>query len=256
MDEVIRFFREVWETLRNGGFPDLGIWSYVLLALLAATEGPFSVLLGAAAAAGGYLRADWVYLAAVTGNLAGDCAWYWVGFAGKPHYIARFGRWLGMHPEHVVRLEVAIRAHAVKLILLAKLSISLMIPTLVAAGLARVPWRRWFPVVFALELIWTALLVFVGYHATGVITRFEHSLQAVGVLALLLVIAGAVWYGRRVIRREEEQEAMHFAEKRASPAPLAPTQPPPAVGARRKNGSRMSCTLERAPVRVVGDPKT
>ena len=37
-------------TIRHGGWPDLGVWSYVLLAILVATEGPITTLIGAAAA--------------------------------------------------------------------------------------------------------------------------------------------------------------------------------------------------------------
>lgn len=237
MQDFMQFWRDIWETLRSGGFPDLGVWSYVLLGLLAATEGPLSVLLGAAAAAGGYLRPDWVYCSAVIGNLVGDCFWYMVGWAGKPQRVARVGRFLGMHPEHIDKLELAIRLHAIKLILLAKLSISLMIPTLVAAGLARVPWRRWFPVVFIIELVWTALLVWVGYHATGLIARIEHSLHLIGILvAFLLVIGGVVWYVRRQIRREEEETELDL--KQVAAPPQRPANPP------RKN-QQMRYSLEK-----------
>jgi membrane protein DedA with SNARE-associated domain len=207
MQEFWQFVQGIGHSLRQGGFPDLGIWSYILLVLLAATEGPLSVLLGAAAAAAGYLRPDWVYISAVTGVLIGDCTWYWVGFAGKPEKFMRIGRWLGMHPEHIDKLQGAIRIHAVKLILLAKLSVSLMIPTLVAAGMARVPWRRWLPVVFVTELLWTAMLVWVGYHATGLIARIEHGIQLVGLVVVFLLLCGVIWYVHRLIRREEEVQA-------------------------------------------------
>jgi len=204
MQQILDFLRDTFHTLRNGGFPELGMWSYVLLALLAATEGPLSVLLGAAAASAGYLRPDWVYFAAVTGNLIGDTAWYYVGYAGKPQRFARIGRFLGMHPDHITKLEGAMRQHATKVILLAKLSITLMVPTLVAAGIARVPWRKWFPVVFCIELVWTGVLVWVGYHATGLISSVEHGMKTVGILVLLAVILGITWYVHRIIRREEE----------------------------------------------------
>jgi membrane protein DedA with SNARE-associated domain len=207
MQEFWQFVQEIGLSLRGGGFPDLGIWSYILLVLLAATEGPLSVLLGATAAAAGYLRLDWVYVSAVTGVLIGDFTWYWVGFAGKPEKFMRVGRWLGMHPEHIDKLQGAIRLHAVKLILLAKLSISLMIPTLVAAGMARVPWRRWLPVVFVTELLWTAMLVWVGYHATGLIARVEHSIQTIGLAVVFLLLGAVIWYVHRLIRHEEEIEA-------------------------------------------------
>lgn len=204
MQEVVQFFHDIWLTLRNGGFPDLGWWSYLLLILLAATEGPFSVLLGAAAASAGYLDPRYVYLAAVTGNLIGDTGWYLVGYANKTERLLRFGRLLGMHPEHIDRLQIAIRAHGAKLILLAKLSISLMIPALVAAGVARVPWRRWFPVVFCIELVWTALLVWVGYHATEMIKQFERGMAMVGFLFVAILVVSVVRYVRRLIQREQE----------------------------------------------------
>jgi membrane protein DedA with SNARE-associated domain len=205
MGEILQFFHDIWQTLRSGGFPDLGWWSYLLLMLLAATEGPFSVLLGAAAASAGYLHPGYVYLAAVTGNLLGDTVWYLIGYSNKTENLHRFGRYVGVHPEHIDKLKVAIRAHATKLILLAKFSISLMIPTLVAAGLARVPFRRWFPMVFLIELLWTGLLVWIGYHTTYLITNVEHWLAWIGAAFVLILIASVVRYVRRLIQQEEEQ---------------------------------------------------
>lgn len=222
MEQVFQFVHDIWLTLRNGGFPELGWWSYALLVLLAATEGPFSVLLGAAAAAAGYLRLDYVYFSAVAGNLIGDTVWYLIGYVGKADRVARFGRFLRIHPEHIDRLEVAIHAHATKLILLAKLSITLMIPTLVAAGMARVPWRRWFPIVFAIELIWTGMLVWVGYHATGLISNVEHWRHVAAVVAIVALLAAIVWYVRRLIHREEALEIEE--DLLSSPLP-SPPQP-------------------------------
>jgi membrane protein DedA with SNARE-associated domain len=207
MEAVLQFLHDTWQTLRHGGFPDLGWWSYLLLMLLAATEGPLSVLLGAAAASAGYLEPGYVYLAAVTGNLLGDTVWYLLGYANKTDRLLHFGGYFGMHPEHIVKLKVAIRRHATKLILLAKLSVSLMIPTLVAAGIARVPWRRWFPVVFVVELAWTAVLVWVGYHATYLISGLERWLAIIGVIFVIVLIVSVVRYVRRLIQREEEETA-------------------------------------------------
>ncbi len=230
MEAIVQFVQEIWQTLRSGGFPDLGIWSYVLLFLLAATEGPFSVLLGAAAAAGGYLRLDWVYFAAVAGNLTGDIGWYLVGYSGRLERFVRIGRYVGLQPAHIAKLEGAILAHATKLILLAKLSISLMIPTLVAAGLARVPWRRWFPVVFVVEVVWVALLTWVGYHLTELITEVEHGLHVVGIVVIITGLVGVAWFGQRRFRQEEQQD---------TPA-INSQLPPPPRRANTKSKSRDS----------------
>ena len=228
MEAIVQFVQEVWQTLRSGGFPDLGVWSYVLLVVLAATEGPFSVLLGAAAASAGYLRLDWVYLAAVTGNLIGDMGWYLVGYSGRLERIIRIGRYVGLRPAHITKLEGAVLAHATKLILLAKLSISLMIPTLVAAGLARVPWRRWFPVVFVVEMVWFALLTWVGYHLTELITEVEHGLHVVGIVVIIAGLMGVAWFGQRRFRHEERQDTPPLRpDQKPAPRRTKAINPPP-----------------------------
>jgi membrane protein DedA with SNARE-associated domain len=188
-----------------GIYPDLGWWSYVLLGLLVATEGPLSTLIGATAASAGYLDLRWVFAATVIGNVVGDSVWYTVGYFGKTEWILLHGRWLGLRPHHVSRLVREMNTHAAKLIVFAKIAYGLIVPTLVAAGLARVPWRKWFPVVFVVETIWSILLVFVGYHATDFVQTFEEGLHAVGI-ALLFVVVGLVLL--RMVRRRVDRQAL------------------------------------------------
>ncbi|MEZ4673234.1 MAG: hypothetical protein R2932_03195 [Caldilineaceae bacterium] len=83
MEIFIGTIRELWGSLHSGGWPELGWWSYLLLAMLVATEGPVSTLLGAAAAATGVLDLRYVFLASFTGNVLGDCLWYSVGYVNN-----------------------------------------------------------------------------------------------------------------------------------------------------------------------------
>lgn len=213
METIIEFICETWSTVHSGGWPELGIWSYVLLALLVATEGPVSTLVGAAAAAAGILDIRFVFLAAFLGNVLGDCLWYSIGYANNLQSIYRRGRWLGLQRHHLDRLELEMHTHATKLIALSKLAIGLIIPTLIAAGLARVSWKRWFPLVLLIEILWTILMVNLGYHSAGLITQLERSIQVVGVAALVAIIIVIVWYAQRMYRKNEEAFA---AEQRAS----------------------------------------
>lgn len=204
METIIEIVREVWSTIHSGTWPELGVWSYVLLAILVATEGPVSTLLGAAAAAAGILDIRLVFLAAFLGNVIGDCLWYSIGYANNLQSIYRRGRWLGLQRHHLDRLELEMHTHATKLIALSKLAIGLIIPTLVAAGLARVPWKRWFPLVFAIEIAWTLLMVNLGYHSAELITRFEHSIQIIGVVVLVTLMGAVIWYAQRTYRQSEK----------------------------------------------------
>lgn len=226
METIIEFVRELWSTIHNGAWPELGIWSYVLLALLVATEGPISTLLGAAAAAAGILDIRFVFISAFIGNVIGDCLWYSIGYANNLQSIYRRGRWLGLQSHHLDRLELEMHTHATKLIALSKLAIGLIIPTLIAAGLARVPLKRWFPLVLVVETLWTIFMVNLGYHSTGLITQFERSIQVIGIIALVAIILGIVWYARRMYQQSEETFAAEQSQRQVPNFPVAPCEEP------------------------------
>jgi membrane protein DedA with SNARE-associated domain len=212
------------------GIPSLGGWSYVLLAVLVATEGPLSTLVGASASAAGLLDLRLVFVATVVGNIVGDCLWYSLGYMGKMNWLFEHGRWLGIRPRHVERLEREMQAHATKLIVFAKIAYGLIVPTLVAAGMARVPWRKWFPTVFIVETLWSILLVWVGYHATAFIQDFEQGLHAVGVA---LLVGGAAFVLFRMLRKRIDRTELELdplnqvilAETSVSVAPVAEDLP-------------------------------
>jgi len=212
MDTLIETVRACWLSIHAGSWPELGFWSYVLLAVLVATEGPISTLVGAAAAATGILDIRFVFLSAFIGNVVGDALWYTVGYINNLDRIHRFGRWLGIHQRHIDRLEAEMHLHATKLIVLAKLAVGLIIPTLVAAGLARIPIRRWLPLVLLVETAWTIFMVNLGYHSAGLLTQFERGIQLFGTIALVLIGGFIVWYGRRVFQQNEASMAAELSE--------------------------------------------
>jgi membrane protein DedA with SNARE-associated domain len=63
---------------------------------------------------------------------------------------------------------------------------------LIAAGLARVPFKRWFGVLFAAECLWTGGLVLVGYYFGYMVQSIETSLpwvSAGGIVIFIVVVA-------------------------------------------------------------------
>jgi membrane protein DedA with SNARE-associated domain len=143
---------------------NLGLWAYLLLALLVMVEGPVATLAGAVAASSGFMSPEGVFLAAASGNLFADSLWYSLGYLGKIEWLERYGRWIGVTHTMLNRLVKDIENHAAKVLFIAKLTLGFSIPTLVATGLAKVPVRRWLPWLALGETIWTGGLVFLGYH--------------------------------------------------------------------------------------------
>jgi len=187
--------------MRSGHLPQLGYWTYLVLAFLVAIEGPLATLLGAAAASAGLMRPWLVFISAAGGNLTADSLWYTLGYAGKLEWALRFGRRLGLHPEILDRLEKGMHEHAAKILFIAKLTVSFMIPSLIAAGLIKVPWRRWFPALFAGEMIWTGSLMLVGYYATEAIKRVQQGVEYLILGLSLVFVIFILFIGRHILRK-------------------------------------------------------
>jgi membrane protein DedA with SNARE-associated domain len=168
----------------------LGGWTYILLALLVAVEGPLVTLAGAVAASAGYLNPVLVFASASAGNLTADTVWYSVGYLGKAEWLVRYGSWFGLKQRLIERLQKDIQTHIRKILFAAKLTLGFVVPTLIAAGLARVPIKRWFGALFTAECIWTGGLVLAGYYFGTLAQRIETNLRwiSLGGTAIFLVI--------------------------------------------------------------------
>ena len=189
MDIFLDSFAQFWLNLQHGQLPSLGIWNYLLLMIMIVIQGPLSTMLGGAAAAAGLPNPFGVLAVAVVGNLGADTFWYAMGRASKIGYV---GRWSRRSQVLVRVLRDAMHEHALKVLLMAKLSIGMAVPAVLAAGLARVPWRRWFPIVLTGEILWTGMLLLVGYYATEAIKGAEQVVVYLGVVGIVLLIAGAI----------------------------------------------------------------
>ena len=190
-------FQQFWAGLVGGTLPQWGVWSYILLAILVAIEGPSATIIGAIIASRGAMRPDWVFVAASLGNLSADIGWYTLGYLGRFEILTKHIGWLRQRRAKISQLEGEIREHTVKILLPAKLTLSMMVPTLIAAGMARVPWQRWLPIVLLGEFLWTGSLVIGGYYLGESIRRLEQGLQLVAIIGAVVVIGYLIWLFKR-----------------------------------------------------------
>ncbi len=202
MIDIVKTF---WQNLQFGVVSDqVGSWSYLIIALLVAVEGPIVTLLGSAASASGYLKTGLVLAAAAGGNITADVVWYRLGYAGKMEWLQPYQRWLGIKPRQMTNLIKGMHEHASKILFFAKLSSGLMIPSLLAAGIARVPLKKWLPTLFIGEMIWTGTLVFIGYHATIMLSSISKGIEYILLGASLVFLFVMVYFIRRTLRNSAE----------------------------------------------------
>ncbi len=213
MGNFFQLVHQLYLTLRAGQLPELGPWTYIVLALLVLFEGPIATLLGAAAASAGLMRPWAVFAAAATGNLTADCLWYTLGYLGKTNWIRQFGQRFGVRESLIGHLEQQMIAHATRVLFLAKLTLSFVIPSLIAAGLLRIPWKRWFPALIVAETLWTGSLVLIGFYTTEAIKRVQQWVEYTALGVSLVFVIVVILEGRRLIRQWDRDQAE--AEKEA-----------------------------------------
>jgi len=199
--------------LKSGQVPQFGFWTYILLAALVAVEGPIATLLGAAAASAGLMRPWPVFFAAAVGNLAADSLWYSLGYMGRIEWLFHFGKRLGLRRDLLEHLKHNMDKHATKVLFLAKLTVSLVIPSLITAGLLRLPLRRWFPALLLAETIWTGSLVLIGYYATEAIKRVERGIEYAVLGASILFVIFLILAGRRLIKEWDKDDTETVSNK-------------------------------------------
>lgn len=192
---------------------DLGLWAYLLLAILVIVEGPIVTLAGAVAASSGLMKPELVFLSAATGNLIADTLWYTVGYLGKMEWLHRYGGWFGVRESYVQRFNRDIQAHAAKLLFIAKLTLGFSIPTLIATGLSRVPVRRWFFVLVIGETLWTGSLVVLGMYFGKYVQQLERGVEIITLVGALLFIVFLIMYVSHIRRRSFQQADEKFGEE-------------------------------------------
>lgn len=205
-----------WYHVLGRSIRDLGLGSYAILAFIVMIEGPTATLIGAVAAASGFLDPIPVFISSAGGNLTGDVLWYSLGRAGKLQWLVKYFGWLGVREADVTRLRTEMRENVRTIIFFAKITLVFALPALIATGLTKVPIKRWLPVDVIAECIWTGSLVAIGYFGSRAIGHIETGLELVPLLGFAACIG--------VVAR--------FAARRRFGMPPDRRKSPPLTGAR------------------------
>ena len=161
--ELFDTVQEYWLSFQQGQLPDLGSWNYGLMALFIVIQGRISAVVSGIAAAAGYLNLGPIILVALLMRIIIDVFWYRVGATG---HVGRIGGRFRFYNRIAGPVEEGMAEKPMQFILLAKLSNSLSLPAVLAAGNSGLPLRQWLPGAVIGELIWTIPLLLFGYFVT------------------------------------------------------------------------------------------
>lgn len=189
-------------------------WGYLIIFLGATLEaaaflglivpGESLVLLGGFLASRGLLDPyDLVFVVAV-GAIIGDSIGYELGrHLGRP-WLIRYGRWIGLRPAHLERVDDFFARHGGKTIFLGRFIGFLRALAPFVAGSSRMRYRQFLPYNVAGGILWSITFVLLGYFLGASWHVAERWIGHASVIvggALLLVIA-LVWLWRWLVRHE------------------------------------------------------
>jgi membrane protein DedA with SNARE-associated domain len=143
------------------------------------------------------------YFLLMIGDFTGDVLWYLVGRHGARALVSRFGQFLSISMDDVDRLERLFAAHPTKILFISKITMGfgLALATLVAAGAARVPFRKYALINIAGGFIWTGILIAVGFFFGNLYLTIDKSLRIIATIAAVLFLLAALAGFSRYLRK-------------------------------------------------------
>lgn len=171
---------------------------YLAMGLTTLLDSLLSNLASGITISGLYLRPIPIFVAIVSGNLMADMIWYHLGKYVQLERIKHLGSRLKMNLQLVDDLALEIQNHAPRFLFLAKLTVGLPVPSLIATGLSRVPIKRWIGMLLLAELIRSSVFVSLLLLYASAIGKASEEMQAILLtITAFVVISGMIWWKKR-----------------------------------------------------------
>ena len=201
----IETFPKFWNALQHGNILPLGYWNYFFLFIFVIIQGPLVKLLSGAVASSTNLNLYLVIVVSIFASMTADIGWYYLGRLGKISNKKSNKK----RKQLANLLQNAMHQHYFKVLVLGKISLGLAIPSMVAAGVVRISWRKWLPAVFVGEFLYTIMLILTGYFAAESLNHANQTVRVIGLaftgIFLLVLVIYLPYYIRKSLVKENPQ---------------------------------------------------
>jgi len=142
------------------------------------------------------------------GTVIGGQAGYCIGRFGGRQFVVRWGRYVFITRERLADAEGFFDRHGGMAVFIARFVVGLRVFGALAAGISRMPWRR-FALYNALGgVIWATAAVSLGYLLWTSVSLVENWAGRVSIVmaAVLILIVILRWTYRKIMKAEKTQE--------------------------------------------------
>ncbi len=200
----------VQKALENGYYHLTAVqsWNYLVILVAVVLEGPVATLLGGVWASTGRVNFAAILGVAILAGILADSFWYYVGYFGRVQMVERWGRYFKFDMTTINKVETVLFGRdAPRILFTTKLTSALIIPTLVAAGMSKMGWRRVMRSMIIAQFLWSAGLTLVGFVAADSFAYFSHQIKHFGWVfgaSVALLFMGRIWYRWRKTQQLED----------------------------------------------------
>jgi membrane protein DedA with SNARE-associated domain len=176
-------------------------YKYILMLPLAVIEGPILSMIAGFFIHTGQLALIPTFLVLVLGDLMGDTLWYWLGRHYGHSFVSKYGKYVSITEENIATIQRIFHRYHMPILLFSKLTMGLGFPgaTLFTAGLSHVPFWRYMTLNAIGQVIWTGVLIAIGYYLGQLYLQFNNALGIVSAAGIMIIVfALLIGFGKYV----------------------------------------------------------
>ncbi len=177
---------------------------YVPVVLVAFLEGPFLSIIFGILLRLGYFSFFPVYGALMLGDLIGDIVWYYIGYHYGRRAVNRFGKRFKITEEDVAKTEKLFHKHQHKILFISKITngFGFALAVLMTAGIAKIPFKRYITINFFGQLVWSGLLLGIGYFFSESYIRIESVGGKISLIFAVAIAAAFFYFYNKRLRKK------------------------------------------------------
>ena len=180
------------------------VYRYQIAYPLGIIHGPLVMFLSGILVRLGILEFWTIYFVLIGSDLTGDVVWYYVGRHGAATLIEKYGRFLGISRENLEGARGFFHGHQAKILFISKMTAGFGFApaVLVAAGAAKVSFKRYMLINFFGEFIWAGFLIGMGYFWGHLYTLVDKSLRIAFITAVIIILGFALYGFSRFMKEK------------------------------------------------------
>jgi membrane protein DedA with SNARE-associated domain len=138
---------------------------YFILFILMFIEGPIIAFAASFASALGFFNPWIIFVLFIIGNQVPDVIIYYIARSLRVKRVEKFISYFGLNKKRIKWLEKNVKTHFIKTTIIAKTVPPFPVPGIILSGFMKVPFKRFFWVYLAFNIIYAVVFVALGYYA-------------------------------------------------------------------------------------------